>query len=455
MNNAKHVAKLQLIEQQIAGNQLQLAAENLNALLKTHPKDPRVFLLGSVMARAAKNPNGELQLAQKAHLCAPHWPVGSLHLAKVLASLGLAEEALAMAELASLQAVDAPDQSEILIQSAAIAYQFGDNDKALKWLRLADKCTPGATATRYKIAVTLMASGDYTNALDVLTPLIAAQPDEPVLLSARVSAYLGVNQLAQAAQDAQSLLVLDPDNEEYKFFLAFARGENPGTLPATLTGQLFNSYASKFDRHLVVQLKYKLPRDVAQMIHAWHPDKKVDVLDLGCGTGLLGVCLGPQEGVLVGVDLSKEMIDQALRHGVYHRLHQVNLLDALKATPADLYHVITALDVLGYIGDLGTVMADALRILLPGGRFVFSCELGAEDGLDFTLQNTLRYTHRQGYIENLLQQAGFVDVTFEPLVLRQEPTGPVQGLLITACKPLQAPPKTVRKSTKKLPKATP
>lgn len=455
MNNAKHVAKLQLIEQQIAGNQLQLAAENLNALLKTHPQDPRVFLLGSVMAGAAKNPNGELQLAQKAHLCSPNWPIGSLHLAKVLASLGLAQEALAMAELASLQAGAAPDQSEILIQAAAIAYQFGDNANALKWLRLADQCTAGVTATRYKIAVTLMAIGDYISALDVLTPLVAEQPNEPALLSARVSAYLGVNQLAQAAKDAQSLLVLDPDNEEYKFFLAFARGENPGTLPATLTSQLFNSYASKFDHHLVVQLKYKLPRDVAQMIHTWYPDKKVDVLDLGCGTGLLGVCLGPQEGVLVGVDLSKEMIDQALRHGVYHRLHQVNLLEALKATPKDLYHVITALDVLGYIGDLGTVMADALRILLPGGRFVFSCELGSTEGLDFTLQNTLRYTHRQGYIENLLQQAGFVDVTLVPMELRQDSSGPVQGLLITACKPLQAPPKTVRKSTKKLPKAAP
>ena len=80
-------------------------------------------------------------------------------------------------------------------------------------------------------------------------------------------------------------------------------------------------------------LKYKLPREVAHIINERYPDRKLNVLDLGCGTGLLGACLGRIDGALVGVELSKPMIDQAIKHGVYDRFHNVDLLEALEATP--------------------------------------------------------------------------------------------------------------------------
>ena len=47
--------------------------------------------------------------------------------------------------------------------------------------------------------------------------------------------------------------------------------------------------------------------------------------------------LGPVNGHLIGVDLSEKMIQQAARHGVYSRFHRVNMLDALRETPSDLF----------------------------------------------------------------------------------------------------------------------
>jgi len=148
----------------------------------------------------------------------------------------------------------------------------------------------------------------------------------------------------------------------------------------------------------------------------------------------LGACLGPIQGVVVGVDLSAEMLAQAARHGVYDKFHQVNVLDALQATPADLYHVIAALDVFVYIGDLESVVSDAHRILVPGGRFVFSCEAGAEDGPDFAMHQSLRYTHRRSYVQRLLEQSGFQEVQIDDRVIRYEAGQPVQGLLAVARK---------------------
>jgi predicted TPR repeat methyltransferase len=170
------------------------------------------------------------------------------------------------------------------------------------------------------------------------------------------------------------------------------------------------------------------------MIKQWHPDRKGDVLDLGCGTGLLGVSLGPIEGVLVGVDLSAGMLEQAGRHRVYDSFHHVNLLDALLATPASLYHVIAALDVFVYVGCLDAAIPNALRVLLPGGRFVFSCETGGTG--DYALQSSYRYTHQRDYVQRLLGAAGFEDVSMKNLILRHEANQPVEGFLVVARKPV-------------------
>jgi predicted TPR repeat methyltransferase len=448
-NDTKYVAKLQLVERQIADNELQLAAQGLNALMKSQPHDPRVFLLGSCMARAANNGEEEFQLAVKAHHLAPQWAPASIYLATVLSGVGQSKQALVMAEQAIRQAEAPGDKAEVLTKAAAVARQTGDHVKTLRWLRQADELQPNVVAIRYKMAMALTATGDFAGAIDILNQEIAAHPTLAALWSARFTAHVESGQIEQALSDALALVALEPDNETYAFFLAFARGENPSVLPTVLTSHHFDAFAGTFDKHLVVALKYTLPRDVARMIHTWHPDKKVDVLDLGCGTGLLGACMGPMEGVLVGVDLSTEMIRQAHQHGVYNSFHQVNLVDALQATPADLYHVITALDVLVYVGELDSVVQGAFRILLPGGRFVFSCESAPKDSNHFTLQNTFRFRHSQSYVAGLLECAGFVDVVIERRAIRLEGGEPVHGILVTACKPLNpAPKKAVRKSPK-------
>ena len=104
--------------------------------------------------------------------------------------------------------------------------------------------------------------------------------------------------------------------------------------------------------HMVAGLKYQLPRRIAELLVQTWPDRRFNLLDLGCGTGLLGLYLGPIEGHIIGVELSQKMIDQATRHGVYSRFHRVNLRDALAATPADHYEAIVCADVLPYVGDL-------------------------------------------------------------------------------------------------------
>ena len=157
-------------------------------------------------------------------------------------------------------------------------------------------------------------------------------------------------------------------------------------------------------------------------------------MDLGCGTGLLGACLGRIDGHLIGVDISAGMIDVASRRGLYQRFHRVDLRDALRDTPEGLYEVVAAIDVFPYVGELADVLADALRLVKPGGQLVFSCERATDDEDDLVLRPSGRYAHRRHDVEALCHVSGADAVEVHDCRLRVEAGKPVGGYWVVARK---------------------
>jgi len=111
------------------------------------------------------------------------------------------------------------------------------------------------------------------------------------------------------------------------------------------------------------------------------------------------------------------------------------VLDALRDTPSDHYEAITCCDVLVYVGDLSEVIPNALRILKPGGHFIFSCEAAAEDEEDMVLRATGRFAHKASAVQRLCEEAGVGSVEIEQLPqLRTEGGEPLPGFLVTVRK---------------------
>jgi len=109
---------------------------------------------------------------------------------------------------------------------------------------------------------------------------------------------------------------------------------------------------------------------------------RLDALDLGCGTGLMGVLLRPHcRGRLVGCDLSKRMlkVGAASRPGVYDDLVAAECVSFLSARPPASADLVVAADVFPYLFSLSDVAAAAQAALCVGGVFCFSteaCRLG-------------------------------------------------------------------------------
>lgn len=160
--------------------------------------------------------------------------------------------------------------------------------------------------------------------------------------------------------------------------------------------------------------RVKLANDVAEAISsqiALSPG--MDVLDFGCGTGLVAVQLSPLVRSVTGVDTSRGMLDifktkveQQHLTNVSTRFLDLDRGDVLQGS----YHLIVSIMTLHHVKDIGPLLDRFHEIMVPGG-YLCIADLDLEDG-EFHGNNEGvfhdgfdRAALRQDFIE-----AGFQDV---------------------------------------------
>ena len=84
---------------------------------------------------------------------------------------------------------------------------------------------------------------------------------------------------------------------------------------------VYRDWAASYDEDVFDRLGFIGSARIAELLVAHLPDRSASVLDLGCGTGAVGVRLA-ELGVTTidGVDLSPEMLTIAARTGAYRTL---------------------------------------------------------------------------------------------------------------------------------------
>ncbi len=251
-------------------------------------------------------------------------------------------------------------------------------------------------------------------------------------LDPRFPLNLGLVQLLEGARDEalasfRRVLELQPDHAEASYHVQVLTGAaEPGVLPKEHVIRAFDAYAPSFDEHLLKGLHYRAPALLRRIVGEL-PAESVDVLDLGCGTGLAGAAFRPSARRLVGVDLSPEMIARARERGTYDELIVGDILEPL-GEPMGVsaaFDLILAADVFVYVGDLRPVFTAVRQALRPGGRFAFTVE--AHVGAGLTMLETGRFAHSESYLRELARACGFEVSQWQKAPLRRERAQVIEG----------------------------
>ncbi|MFB2551667.1 methyltransferase [Ensifer soli] len=242
---------------------------------------------------------------------------------------------------------------------------------------------------------------------------------------------------AAAALAYREVLALDPEDHGGAAvrLAAMGLGETPQKAPDAYVATLFDQHAEVFEDVLVDQLGYHVPVLVRQRLQALSLGPFRHLLDLGCGTGLTGGALRDMTGEMTGIDLSENMVEAAHEKDLYETLYVAEVVDFLDDNEDGPFDIITATDVLPYIGALEPLLFGAADNLDPGGLLIFSTETlpdTAFDGQGFKVGPKQRFAHAAAYVTERLDATGFDLVEMTEITVRLEEGAPTPGHLVIA-----------------------
>ena len=393
---------------------------------------------------------------------------GALHYFGLLQfQLGRPEEGVGLIERAL--ALD-PDMGEAWNNLGNLHKLEGRAERAAEAYEAAVRASPGDPDPWCNMGALLRDAGEIDKAVEVLEQALALDPRHPEAWHNLALCHLRAERLDEAA-DAferaydgpprrwqnpfwhfrlleklgrpeaargvlERYLAARPGDPMAMHHLDAVQGKAVPRAPDAYVRHHFDSFAKSFDR-VLARLDYRAPELVAEEVRRLVGDQVVpDVVELGCGTGLLAPLIRPLCRRLSGIDISPVMLRHAARREAYDYLVEAEITDFLNRMPASSYDLAVSVDTLVYFGDLAPVMRGLANVLKAGGVLVATVEtLPPGEGEGYRLNVSGRYSHAEGYLRETAGEAGLHFLEATPAVLRKEFGEPVEGFVFTVMKP--------------------
>lgn len=315
---------------------------------------------------------------------------------------------------------------------ALLLHKMGRLTEALEHFRSVIILNPRHQEALYNLAIILEEMGEYEEAAGLYFNLLTWQDNQEwLVLRLRIQNTL--------------YLLAKGDKKAKKQARSFAKGwakSFPNCLVAKVTNaalnhekisdeeakayatQLYDAFANTYDE-VIEKLDAKALGKIVPLL----PKGVQKVLDLGCGTGSLADYLMQDVPELVGVDISKKMLDKAMEKKAYTRLVHQDVCTFLRAD-TDTYDAIIASDVVPYLSDLKGFLSLIHNRLNATGVLLMTVEIGDEEA--GILSENGRFCYKAEWLKSCFNALGFVLKHFDEIPLRKEGDSIAKGVLILA-----------------------
>ena len=131
----------------------------------------------------------------------------------------------------------------------------------------------------------------------------------------------------------------------------------------------YDEWAKGYDDDLA-SWSYQAPEVVTETVMSRHPEAGA-VLDVGCGTGLVGRALRARgfAGKLLGLDISQASLDVAQQGGAYDSVERADLQQRLPVEDGAVDAVV-CVGVMTYLPEVEAVWRELARVTRSGGLVV-------------------------------------------------------------------------------------
>lgn len=266
-----------------------------------------------------------------------------------------------------------------------------------------------------------------------------AKIDEEALAEAynRALALEKAGDIDAAVKAYEEVLAIDPEDHGGASvrIASLGRGDAPPKAPDAYVETLFDQHAEAFEDILIEQLGYAVPVLVRQRLQTLGLGPFKRMLDLGCGTGLTGGTLRDMAEDITGLDISENMVEIAHEKDLYETLYVAEVEDFLEDNDDEPFDLVTATDVLPYLGALEPLFFGTAENMVEGGIFVFSSETLPEDvmaGRPYMVGPHQRFAHAEAYVRERLAATGFEVVEISEINVRMQDGHPTPGHLVIA-----------------------
>ncbi|MEN9449975.1 MAG: hypothetical protein RJA83_589 [Pseudomonadota bacterium] len=277
----------------------------------------------------------------------------------------------------------------------------------------------------------LMLTGNLNEANHDLKRILAIDDKHMDAHCNLAAIYLNLKDKTAALTHYQIILNLNDKHAIANYMVcALTQQSIPNSAPLEYIKNLFDNYAFQFDTHLQNILLYKTPELLREQLNPFLEKKKYKLLDLGCGTGLSGQCFSDIAKKIIGMDISRNMLNKAKEKACYDILIEKDILSGIPEL-AENFDLVLCIDTLVYFGNLNDFFEKIIVCLQVNGLLAFSVELANEAATSYLLQTNGRYQHAETYIKELAEKKPLKLLKYASVIGRQQDNEAIQtGLFI-------------------------